>query len=282
MNWLEGLNQAIEYIERNLQDEINYEKIADLFGYSVYHVQRVFAMIAGVPLSEYIRNRRLSMAAIELQSGDSKVIDISLKYGYSSPNSFNRAFKAFHGVAPSELKKEGVTVKAYPPLSFELAIRGAHTMEYRMVKKKAFRIVGVKLQTTLENGECYRDSPVFWSSIIQSGTHNQILALMNQEPFGLLGVSNYSDNFSTGFFDYYIACSSDQPVSEGMEEFTVPEATWAVFPCSDIKAETIQKLEHSIVMEWLPTSGYEFARAPDIELYDENGKAEIWLPVKGR
>jgi AraC family transcriptional regulator len=120
MNWLEGLNQAIDYIERNLQDEIDYEKIADLFGYSVYHVQRVFAMIAGVPLSEYIRNRRLSMAAIELQSGDSKVIDVSLKYGYSSPNSFNRAFKAFHGVTPSELKKGGSQSKPIHRLALNL------------------------------------------------------------------------------------------------------------------------------------------------------------------
>ncbi len=282
MNWLDGLNQAIDYIEKNLQEEINYEEIADMFGYSVYHVQRVFAMIAGVPLSEYVRNRRLSMAAIELQNGDNKVIDISLKYGYSSPNSFNRAFRTFHGVAPSDLKQEGVTIKAYPPLCFELAIKGAHMMEYRLVKKKAFRIVGAKLQTTMENGVCYQDAPTFWSSTIQTGKHNAVLALMNQEPFGLLGVSNYSDNFATGVFDYYIASSSDRPVPEGMTEFIVPESTWAVFPCNDIKPETIQNLEHSIVMEWLPTSGYEFAQAPDMELYDENGKVEIWLPVKSR
>ncbi len=282
MNWMDGLNQTIEYIEKNLQEEINYEKIAELFGYSVYHVQRVFAMIAGVPLSEYIRNRRLSMAAIELQNGDNKVIDISLKYGYSSPNSFNRAFRAFHGVAPSDLKKEGVTIKAYPPLCLELAIKGAQMMEYRIVRSKAFRIVGIQLQTTMENGACYRDAPLFWSSVMQTGKQNSILALMNQKPFGLLGVSNYSDNFSSGTFDYYIACSSDQQIPEGMVEFVVPEATWAVFPCSDIKPDSIQKLEHSIVMEWLPTSGYEFAQAPDIELYDENGKAEIWLPVRSR
>jgi AraC family transcriptional regulator len=115
---------------------------------------------------------------------------------------------------------------------------------------------------------------------MQNGGSNNIFALMNQEPFGLLGVSNYSNNFITGDFDYYIACSSDKPTPDGMEEFIVSEATWAIFTCSDTKADAIQKLENSIVMEWLPTSGYEFAKAPDIELYDENGKAEIWLPVK--
>lgn len=280
MSWLDRLNQAIEYIENHLQDEIDYERIADIFGYSVYHVQRVFAMVAGTPLSEYIRNRKLSKAALELQNGEEKVIDVALKYGYSSPNSFNRAFKAFHGVAPSGLKEEGVMIKAYPPLFFELKINGAHAMEYRIVKNKAFRIVGVKLHTTLENGECYKSTPLFWNSLMQAGRQNDILALMNQEPTGLLGVSNYSDNFTTGAFDYYIACSSDQPAPEGMEEFIVPEATYAIFRCSDTKADAIQKLENSIVMEWLPTSGYEFANAPDIELYDMDGKTVIWIPIK--
>lgn len=279
MNWLEGFNQVIEYIEKHLEDEIDYTEMANIFGYSVYHVQRVFAMVAGVPFSEYIRNRKLSMAATELQGSKCKVIDIALKYGYSSPNSFNRAFKEFHGVSPSDVKKEGVTIKAYPPLCFELTVKGAQAMEYRIVRKNAFRIVGIKLHTTIENGECYRSTPLFWSNLIQTGGQNNILTLMNQEPNGLLGVSNYSDDFSTGAFDYYIACSTDKPIPEGMVEFIVPESTWAIFSCDDIKAEAIQKLEQRIVMEWLPTSGYEFAKAPDIEAYDENGKPDIWIPV---
>lgn len=279
MSWLEGFNQVIEYIENHLEDEIDYEKIAQIFGYSVYHVQRLFAMVAGVPFSEYIRNRKLSKAATELQGSECKVIDVALKYGYSSPNSFNRAFKVFHGVTPSDVKKEGIAIKAYPPLCFELTVKGAHTMEYRIVRKNAFRIVGVKLQTTIENGECYRSTPLFWSNLIQSGGQNDILALMNQEPYGLLGVSNYSPDFSSGEFDYYIACSTDKSVPKGMAELIVPESTWAMFSSNSKDAKVIQKLEQSIVMEWLPTSGYEFAKAPDIEAYDENGKADIWIPV---
>ncbi len=279
MNWLEGFNQVIEYIENHLEDEIDYEEIANIFGYSVYHVQRLFAMVAGVPFSEYIRNRKLSKAAMELQSSECKVIDIALKYGYSSPNSFHRAFKVLHGVAPSDVKKEGITIKAYPPLCFELTVKGAQAMEYRIVRKNTFRIVGVKLHTTLENGECYRNAPLFWSNLVQTGGHNNILALMNQEPYGLLGVSNYSPDFSSGEFDYFIACSTDKQVPEGMEEFIVPESTWAIFSLDSKDAEAIQKLEQRIVMEWLPTSGYEFAKAPDIEAYDENGKTEIWLPI---
>lgn len=190
--------------------------------------------------------------------------------------------KSKEQVAPSGLKEEGVMIKAYPPISFEFKINGAHAMEYRIVNKKAFRIVGVKLHTTLENEECFKSVPSFWNSLMQAGGQNDILALMNQEPAGLLGVSKYSDNFTTGAFDYYIACSSDKPALEGMEEFIVPEATYAIFCCSDTKADTIQKLENSIVMEWLPTSGYEFSNAPDIELYDMDGKTEIWLPIRKR
>jgi Uncharacterized protein conserved in bacteria len=279
MNWLDGLNQVIEYIEKHLEDEIDYDKLARMFGYSVYHVQRVFAMVAGVPLSEYIRNRKLSKAAMELQGGECKVIDIALKYGYSSPNSFNRAFKVFHGVSPSDVKKEGVMMKAYPPLCFELTIKGAQTMEYRIVRKNAFRVVGVKLRTTIENGECYKSTPLFWNSLIQAGGQNNILSLMNQEPYGLLGVSNYTDDFSTGAFDYFIACSTDKPIPEGMAEFIVPESTWAIFSCNFTNAEAIQNFEQRIVMEWLPTSGYEFAKAPDIEVYADNGKTDIWVPV---
>lgn len=278
MNWLDGFNQIIKHIEENLEGEIDYEKIAALLGYSVYHVQRLFAMIAGVPLSEYIRNRRLSKAAAELQGGEDKVIDVAVKYGYSSPNSFNRAFKALHGVSPSDVKKDGVSVKAYPPLFFELTVKGAQAMDYHIEKKNAFRIVGVKLHTTMENGKCYRSTPEFWQNLMKDGGQNNIIALMNGEPAGLLGMSNYSPDFSTSEFDYYIACASNRPVPDGMIEFTVPASTWAIFTCTEKEADAVQKLEHRIVMEWLPTSGYQFAKAPDIELYSEE-VWEVWIPV---
>jgi AraC family transcriptional regulator len=278
MNWLDGFNQVIEYIEKNLEGEIDYEKIAALFGYSVYHVQRIFAMIAGVPLSEYIRNRRLSKAAAELQGGEDKVIDVAVKYGYSSPNSFNRAFKALHGISPSDVKNDGVSIKAYPPLFFELTVRGAQAMDYRIEKRNAFRIVGAKLRTTMGNGECYRSTPEFWHNLMKDGRQNDIIALMNREPAGLLGVSSYSTDFSTSEFDYYIACASDKPVPDGMAEFTVPASTWAIFTCADKNPDAVQKLEKRIVMEWLPTSGYQFAKAPDMELYSDEAW-EVWIPV---
>lgn len=282
MNWLDKLNQVIEYIEEHLADDIDYNEIADIFGYSVYHVQRIFSMVVGVPCSEYIRNRKLSMAAMELQSSHAKVIDVAMKYGYSSPNSFQRAFKAFHGMSPSDIRIEGVIIKAYPPLFFNLEIKGAHTMEYRITQLSPFRIVGKRIHTTMENGACYRDTPIMWKTLFENQEQTSIMSLNNKKPKGLLGVSKYSDSFTTGNFDYYIACASDLPVPEGMHEYMVPKATWAIFSCKDIEADSIQKLENEMVMEWLPTSGYEYANAPDIEVYREDGTAEIWLPIKKR
>lgn len=280
MNLLDGFNRVIEYIEQNLEGEIDYEKIAAVFGYSVYHVQRLFAMVVGTPLAEYIRNRRLSKAAAELQGGNDKVVDVAMRFGYSSPNSFNHAFKAFHGVAPSDVKKEGVSIKAYPPLLFEFTVKGAKAMDYRTEQKKEFRVVGVRLRTTMANGECYKAIPAFWGDLMRYGGQYGILALLNQEPFGLLGVSNYSVDFSTGEFDYYIACATDKPVPDGMVEFVVPASTWAIFPCEEQGADAVQKLEQRITTEWLPTSGYEFAKAPDIEVYSESGLMEVWIPVR--
>lgn len=279
MNLIEGINKVVEYMEEHLDGEIDFEQMNKITGYSTYHFQRLFMMITGVSVADYIRCRRLSKAAADLQGGDSKVLDVALKYGYSSPNSFNRAFKAMHGVSPSEVKKEGVNIKAFPPLSFELTIKGAETMEYRIEQIKGFRIVGKKLHTTMENGESYRSIPELWGSMIKSGKTNDILALMDGEPMGLLGVSDYNPDFHNSEFDYYIGVTSSKPLTEEMDELSIASNTWAIFPCKNESADSIQKLQHRIVMEWLPTSGYEFAKAPDIERYFADNTMEVWLPV---
>jgi AraC family transcriptional regulator len=276
---MEGFNRTVDYIERHLEDAINYDEIAAIFGYSVYHVQRLFAMVAGTPLAEYIRNRRLSKAAADLLGGQQKVIDIALKYAYSSSTSFHHAFKAFHGISPSDVKKDGATIKAYPPLAFDFTIRGAQAMPYRIEQKAAFRIVGAYLQTTLTDGACYQAVPTFWGEFMQKGGAAQVLPLMNQAPAGLLGVCHYAPDFGTGDMDYYIGCASDLPVPEGMTAFTIPACTWAIFPLSHCKTDSVQQMERRIVMEGLPTSGYQFANAPDIEVYSEKGIEEIWLPI---
>ena len=132
MKWLDKLNQSIEYIENNLEGNIDYEKAAKLACCSTYHFQRMFSYIAGVTLSEYIRNRKMTKAAVDLQNGK-KVIDVSLKYGYDSPTAFNRAFKKVHHVSPSAARKEGAFLKSYSPISFKLTIKGVEEMEKRVL-----------------------------------------------------------------------------------------------------------------------------------------------------
>ena len=145
MDWIERRNKAMEYLEERMTEEISYEKAARIACCSAYHFQRMFAYMANVPLSEYIRRRRMSLAAEDLQSSDEKIVDIALKYGYASPTAFNRAFQGVHGVAPSLVKKGNVSVKAYPPLSFTITIKGAVGLDYRIEEKKAFRVIGVCL-----------------------------------------------------------------------------------------------------------------------------------------
>ncbi len=292
MEWLERMNDALEYMERNLNEEISLETAARLACSSVYHFQRMFSYIVGVPLSEYIRRRRLTLAAFELQAG-SKVLDVALRYGYDSPTAFNRAFQVMHGIAPSAARKLGATLKAYPRISFHIKIKGESEVEYRIEKKDAFRIVGVREPIKIDLSYKARDdmkmddvkdafvrTPTFWQEAGQSGKIAEILSLMNSAPMGLLGVTACNENEDRSY--YYIAAATDKPVPEGMYEAEVPACTWAIFPGSGIPS-SIQGLMERIYSEWLPASGYEWAEAPDIEVYLDDNPVnmhyEVWLPV---
>lgn len=272
-------NEIITYIENNLTEEIDYKQLGKIVGYSPYHLQRLFLMITNIPISEYIRNRRLSCSAYDLLNDNNSVTDIAYKYGYSSPTSFNRAFKAFHGVTPRDIKKQETFIKAYPPLSFELSIKGANSINYKIVNTESFRIVGKKLHTTMEGGKSYGELPIFWQKIQQTDDVPKLLSLMNKEPFGLLGVSDYNPSLEENAFDYYIGVSTNCEQIEGYDELVIPETTWATFPHHLGSPEEMQQFQKQIVMEWLPTSGYQFAFGPDLEVYGQDNTVETWIPV---
>ncbi len=280
MEWIERLNNAVNYIEEHISDEIDYDQAAKIACCSVFHFQRMFSYIANVPLSEYIRLRRMARAAVDLQSGEEKVIDVAIKYGYDSPTAFTRAFSNVHGITPSQAKANGVTLKAYPPISFKITIKGAAEMNYRIEKKNAFRIMGVSEPLDQDIEKNFEVVPQMWQKIAMDGTLEKIVAMMGTEPMGVLGVSACNEKED---WRYYIAVASDKPIEEPFEEYTVPAATWAVFYGEGTMPGSIQELEKRIVTEWLPTSGYEYANAPDIELYlnaePKNAKFEIWIPV---
>lgn len=277
MEWVNRLNEAISYLEAHLTEETDYEALGRIACCSSYHFQRMFAYMAGVTLSEYIRRRKMSLAAADLQNGG-KVIDIALKYGYSSPTAFNRAFQAVHGIAPSALRNEGVSVRSYPPITFTISVKGAEEMQYRIETKEAFRIVGTSVPIHHEMEKNFEVLPAKWDEAAANGTLQTLVSMMDTQPMGILGVCVCNDAEE---WRYFIAAATTKPAGE-LEEYTVPAATWAIFPGSGTN-QSIQQLEQRIFTEWLPSSGYEYANAPDIEVYlspdPENARYEVWIPV---
>jgi len=280
MEWIERLNDAIGYIEEHLTDEIDYEQLGRIACCSSYHFQRMFSYMAGMPLSEYIRRRKMSLAAVDLQSRDMKIINVAEKYGYQSPTAFNRAFQSVHGIAPSAVKAEGVLIKSFPPIVFKITVKGVEEMNYRMETKEAFRIAGVSVPLHKDIEKNFAVIPSKWQEISENGTLQRLIGMMDTPPMGVLGVSTCND---TEPWRYYIAVSTSQPVNENeLEEYIVPAATWAIFSGEGTN-QSIQELERRIVTEWLPTSGYEYGNAPDVEVYlnpdPQNAQFEVWIPV---
>ncbi len=278
MEWVERLNQSMNYIEEHLMDGIDVEALGRIACCSSYHFQRMFTYMAGITLSEYIRRRKMSLAAVDLQGKDAKVIDIAEKYGYQSPTAFNRAFQGVHGIAPSAARAEGVSIKSFPPITFTIAVKGGEEMNYRIETKEAFRIVGVSAPLHREIENNFKVVPQMWQEAAVNGTIQKLAGMMDADLKGLLGVSACSDEAE---WKYFIAVASTKERGE-FEEFTVPASVWAVFPGEGTN-QSIQQLEQRIVTEWLPASGYEYGSAPDIEVYlnpdPQNARYEVWIPV---
>ncbi|HBE86756.1 MAG TPA: AraC family transcriptional regulator [Lachnoclostridium sp.] len=280
MEWIEGLNKSINYIEEHLTEEIDYEQLGKIACCSVYHFQRMFAYMANVPLSEYIRRRRMSLAAVDLLNGNNKIIDVALKYGYHSPTAFNRAFQSIHGIAPSRIKESGATVKSYPPISFKIIIKGVDELNYRIEKKDPFRIVGTAQSLNREIEKNFEIVPQMWSKAAMDGTIPKLASMADGCPGGILGVSICNDLEE---WRYFIAAASTKEADDTLEEYTVSSFTWAIFYGEGQCPHAIQELEKRIVTEWLPTSGYEYDNGPDIEVYlnsdPQNARFEVWIPV---
>ncbi len=276
MEWVERLNRSLKYIEEHLTDEIDYEKLARTAGCSSYHYQRMFVYMAGIPLSEYIRRRKMSLAAVDINNG-AKIIDTALKYGYNSPTAFNRAFQSIHGIAPSAVKTEGAAVRFFPAITFTISIKGAEEMNYRIETKEPFRIVGISIPIAKDLETNFNDVPKKWNEAASDGTLQQLVKLMDTPPMGVLGLCVYNEEQ----WRYFIAVASSKDAGD-FEEYTVPAATWAVFS-GEGTSKSIQELERRIYTEWLPTSGYEYGNAPDVEVYLDpdpaNSKFEVWIPV---
>lgn len=277
MNWTKRFNCAVAYLEENLAEEMDYAKAAAIAGCPAYYFQKLFFYVAGIPLAEYIRRRRMSLAAADLQSTREKVVDIALKYGYSSPTAFNRAFQSVHGVAPSRARREKVVLKTYPALFFTAAVQGTKALEFKLETKKAFRIVGISCPLSQELAQNFSSIPKEWDKALHKGTLKRLAALMEETPGAFLGVSvHHTENWK-----YFIAVSTSQKAEE-FEEYQIPAAVWAVFAGRGSN-RSLQELERRVITEWLPASGYAYAKLPDVEVYYQADPAdaiyEYWLPV---
>ncbi|MFF2156993.1 effector binding domain-containing protein [Paenibacillus chitinolyticus] len=287
MDWLDRINSAMDYIERHLSEEIDYDQLARIACCSTYHFQRMFSFIASVSLSEYIRRRRLTLAAFELQQSGAKVIDTALKYGYESPEAFSRAFKKMQGVMPTSARDKGVSLKAYPRLSFHISIRGDVEMNYRIEEKQAFEMFGVSTVIN-DSGDPFEqpfvEIPAFWTKCVSNGTVDQIRAAAGLGEIGQVHAVLY--NHQGEKFSYmigYFLPQSDLP--GGFEKLQIPPQTYAIFSTGLYPdgQSGIHELWRRIWGEWFPSSNYEFANGPEFEMTYDRGNGmyemEVWIPV---
>lgn len=283
MEWIESIREAIGYIEENITEDLSVYTIANKVNISPFYFQKGFAMLCGYSLSEYIRMRRLALAGSEVLSTNEKIIDIAIKYGYDSPDSFTKAFTRFHGVTPSAVRKEGAVVKSFVALKIKFSLEGGYIMDYKIVEKDEFKVIGVAKKFKYDSA--FMEVPSFWNDHISQGKTKDIC--------GMYGI-NIDEEMGSNEFEYIIADDYSKE-KEGMEGYivkTIPKFTWAIFPCTGAMPTSIQETNRKIFSEWLPNcTEYEIAAGYNIEMYsdpseyvkgtaDENYYTEIWIPVK--
>lgn len=286
MNWHERMNQAINYIEDNLLESIDFEKISSIVGQSAINFQRTFSIVTNISIYEYIRRRRITLATFELQNSHSRVIDIALKYGYESPEAFARAFKEIHGVSPSAARKEGIELKSFPRITFLLTLKGDIAMDYRIESKQAFSVYGIEEVFTTENGSNLKDIPKFWKDCINDGRLDKLGATVNEK--GRLHAICCYRSTGDNTFPYMIcAFKTKNSKPDGYTQVDIPAATWAIFKTEKHTEEQtssiLQNLIKRVYTDWLPTANYAKVDGYELELYweTEDGMCycETWIRV---
>lgn len=287
MNYIQGLQNAIDYIEEHLTDDLDIEEIAAQSGLSAFYFQRIFNILCDYSLGEYIRNRRLTLAGNELSGTDEKVIDIALKYGYDTPESFSRAFSRFHGITPSQAKKNSSPLKSFSRLSVEIHLKGGNIMDYKIVKKDAFKVLQKISTQSIDDEQNKNTIPDFWTQSHQDGTVYKLLELATDRTniFGIC-YGNTPNNKKT--FEYSIAalCGDNTEIPDGFSIKEIPARTWAVFECIGPMPDAVQNTWHKICSEFFPTANYEPTYEMDIEAYpagvmtSPDYRTEIWVTVK--
>lgn len=284
MEWIESISKAIEYIETHITEDLATSDIAKEVCISSFYFQKGFSMLCGFTVAEYIRQRRLTLAGSELVSTDNKIIDIAMKYGYDSPDSFTKAFTRFHGSTPTAVRRDGAMMKSFASLKINISLKGGYTMDYKIIEKEAFTVLASGSRFKYES--CKEEIPKFWQEHYESGKGNVVC--------GMYGVNIDNSMGNSDEFEYLIAddYKTGNDIPEGFVTRVIPKHTWAVFSCKGAMPKAMIDVNHKIFSEWLPNcKDYEIAEGYNIETYtdindypkgnqDENYYSELWIPVK--
>lgn len=288
MDWITGISKAIDYIEEHITELTDYARAAKEACSSPFNFQRVFALLCGYTLGDYVRMRRLTLAGEELLSTDAKVIDVALKYGYDSPESFSRAFTRFHGVSPSAVRK-GAAIRSFSRICVKLILTGGSIMEYRIEKKQAAKIICRRREFT-KPGDDYtnREIPEFWNECGRDGSIQKLCGYIKDSARfkGLLGVC-FSTEMTDSGFPYGIGAEYDgESDPQDFEIVEIPAYTYAVFTVRGRMPDAFRETYRKICTEFFPQSGYEYGNGVEIEVYpsadvqNPDYTCEIWIAVK--
>lgn len=287
MAWIESLQKAIDFMEQHLLDDITIEDISKQANSSTFHFQRTFTLLTEMSVGEYLRRRRLTLAAQELCKTNQKIIDLARKYGYDTPEAFSKAFRRQHGISPSEVRTYTGKLQSYNRLVIQVSLKGAEPMQYKIVNKDSLQMVGIKRQFSLENGENLVEIPKFWNEVNSNKTGDLLIRANNGPVKGILGVCVDKSDSQTKQIEYWIATAHEgNEIPQGFSKLEIPSATWAIFEVHGAMPDAMQNKWKQIFSEWFPSSGYQLAGAPELEVYSEGDASrpdyysEIWIAVK--
>lgn len=292
MQWLEGLQQSIDYIEENILEKLDYEYLARYTNMSVFYYQRMFSALVGISVGEYIRNRRLTLAGLELTISNSKIIDIAFKYGYETAESFTKAFVRFHGITPSIARKGNLNLKSFSKITLKISLDGGNTLDYKIVDKEEFSVIAIKKQFSKDEDVFRKQIPKFWKDLFQTSLYRELISYLKENTVtkgGVLGIDEMAVSQNKQLFNYYAAVVTDEKSkNDKLTSFTIPSHKWAIFKCTGAMPNSIQNLWVKIYSEFFQCSSYEPVADFNFELYFEGDSSkdsyvsEIWVPIKNR